>query len=65
MPFGPRIAIDFSSLDRVGPFGGQYRYTVDLVRGLAELRPEQRVLFDDGRMQLRVRRATVRWSVCA
>lgn len=40
MPFGPRIAIDFSSLDRVGPFGGQYRYTVDLVRGLAELRPE-------------------------
>jgi glycosyltransferase involved in cell wall biosynthesis len=36
----PRIAIDFSSLDHLSIRNGQYRYAVDLVRGLAELQPE-------------------------
>lgn len=36
----PRIAIDFSGLDHLSIRNGQYRYAVDLVRGLAELRPE-------------------------
>ena len=40
-PMGkPRIAIDFSSLDHLSIRNGQYRYAVDLVRGLAELQPE-------------------------
>lgn len=36
----PRIAIDVSGLDRLGPHGGQYRYSIDLVRGLSALRPQ-------------------------
>ncbi len=36
----PRIGIDFSSLDHLSIRNGQYRYAVDLVRGLAELKPE-------------------------
>ena len=40
-PMGkPRIGIDFSSLDHLSICNGQYRYAVDLVRGLAELKPE-------------------------
>ena len=35
----PAIGIDFSTLDTASPGSGQYRYAVDLVRGLAELRP--------------------------
>ncbi len=38
------IVIDFSSLDRVSSFSGQYRYSTDLVRGLAELRPNANFL---------------------
>ena len=34
------IAIDFSGLDHLSIRNGQYRYAVDLVRGLAELKPE-------------------------
>ena len=34
-----RIAIDFSSFDRLGLAYGLYRYGVDLVRGLATVRP--------------------------
>ncbi|MGD0484369.1 MAG: glycosyltransferase family 1 protein [Gemmatimonadales bacterium] len=34
-----RIGIDISPLDRIAPQSGQYRYVVDLVRGLAALRP--------------------------
>lgn len=40
MRLRPLIAIDFSSLDHLSPFTGHYRYVVNLVRGLAELRPE-------------------------
>jgi glycosyltransferase involved in cell wall biosynthesis len=36
----PRIALDFSQLDSVAPTSGQYRYVVDLVRGLARLEPD-------------------------
>jgi glycosyltransferase involved in cell wall biosynthesis len=32
-----RVGLDFSSLDRVDVKGGQYRYIIDLVRGLANL----------------------------
>jgi glycosyltransferase involved in cell wall biosynthesis len=32
-----RIALDFSGLDSLGPACGQYRYVVDLVRGLSRL----------------------------
>lgn len=32
-----RVGLDFSTLDRVNIKGGQYRYIVDLVRGLANL----------------------------
>lgn len=32
-----RIAIDFSQLDSVSSASGQYRYAIDLVRGLADL----------------------------
>src|SRR5690349_2677984 len=40
-PMGkPRIAIDFSGLDHLNIRHGQYRYAVDLVRGLAALEPE-------------------------
>jgi len=40
-PMGkPRIAIDFSGLDHLSIRNGQYRYAVDLVRGLAEFKPE-------------------------
>ena len=35
-----RIALDFSQLDSVAPTSGQYRYVVDLVRGLARLQPD-------------------------
>lgn len=35
-----RIAIDFSQLDSISPASGQYRYGVDLVRGLAQLQPD-------------------------
>ncbi|HVB79346.1 MAG TPA: glycosyltransferase family 1 protein [Candidatus Binataceae bacterium] len=34
------IAIDFSGLDHLSIRNGQYRYAVDLVRGLAELKPK-------------------------
>lgn len=36
----PRIAIDFRWLDGLCLCNGQYRYAVDLIRGLAQLRPE-------------------------
>lgn len=36
----PRIALDFSQLDSAAPTSGQYRYVVDLVRGLARLQPD-------------------------
>ena len=36
----PRIALDFTHLDAVSPFAGQYRYVVELVRGLADLSPD-------------------------
>ncbi len=36
----PRIAIDFTALDAVSPVGGQYRYVVNLVQGLARLQPD-------------------------
>jgi glycosyltransferase involved in cell wall biosynthesis len=35
----PRIAIDFTHLDSVSPASGQYRYVIELVRGLERLRP--------------------------
>jgi glycosyltransferase involved in cell wall biosynthesis len=35
----PRIAIDFSRLDHASLGAGQYRYAVDLLLGLSELRP--------------------------
>src|SRR5260221_9936968 len=35
-----RIALDFTHLDSPSPVGGQYRYVVMLVRGLAELAPD-------------------------
>jgi glycosyltransferase involved in cell wall biosynthesis len=35
----PTVAIDFRAYDRM-TFGGQYRYSADLVVGLAGLRPE-------------------------
>ena len=35
----PTVAIDFRAYDHM-TFGGQYRYSADLVVGLAELRPE-------------------------
>jgi glycosyltransferase involved in cell wall biosynthesis len=35
----PRIALDFSQLDSLGTINGQYRYAVDLVRGLARSQP--------------------------
>jgi glycosyltransferase involved in cell wall biosynthesis len=35
----PRIAIDFSSFDRLGIGYGLYRYPIDLVTGLAAVRP--------------------------
>ncbi|MGH7913690.1 MAG: glycosyltransferase family 4 protein [Candidatus Binataceae bacterium] len=38
------IAIDFSSLDHLSIRNGQYRYAVDLVGGLAKLRPESEFL---------------------
>ena len=40
----PRIAIDFTHLDSVSPASGQYRYVIDLVRGLARLQPEMSFL---------------------
>jgi len=36
-----RIGLDFSSLDQATPKGGQYRYVVDLVRGLSELNQDK------------------------
>jgi glycosyltransferase involved in cell wall biosynthesis len=36
----PRIAIDFTALDVISPVGGQYRYVVSLVWGLARLQPD-------------------------
>lgn len=36
----PRIAIDFTQLDSVSPASGQYRYVVELVRGLERLHPD-------------------------
>ena len=38
----PRIAIDFRWLDELCLCNGQYRYAVDLIRGLAEARPAMR-----------------------
>jgi glycosyltransferase involved in cell wall biosynthesis len=38
----PHIALDFTSLDRLNISNGQYRYVVDLVRGLAALPVEAR-----------------------
>jgi glycosyltransferase involved in cell wall biosynthesis len=35
----PRVAIDFRWLDGLCLCNGQYRYAVDLIRGLADLRP--------------------------
>jgi glycosyltransferase involved in cell wall biosynthesis len=40
----PRIALDFSQLDSLATTSGQYRYVVDLVRGLASLQPDARFL---------------------
>src|SRR5947209_7741545 len=36
----PVIALDFRWLDDFNLGGGQYRYSVDLIRGLARLQPE-------------------------
>jgi glycosyltransferase involved in cell wall biosynthesis len=36
----PRIALDFSQLDSAAPTSGQYRYVINLVRGLARLQPD-------------------------
>ena len=44
MPRIPQIAIDFRWLDHGSLGSGQYRYAVDLIRGLAELDPEPRFL---------------------
>jgi glycosyltransferase involved in cell wall biosynthesis len=33
------VAIDFRPIDRTSPRGGQFRYAVDLIRGLADLSP--------------------------
>lgn len=38
----PQIAIDFRWLDSAPIGSGQFRYSVDLIRGLAELRPQLR-----------------------
>ena len=38
----PRIALDFGGLDALSAGSGQYRYLVDLVRGLQRLGPPYR-----------------------
>lgn len=40
----PQIAVDFRWLDDLSVANGQFRYAVDLIRGLAELCPEMRFL---------------------
>jgi glycosyltransferase involved in cell wall biosynthesis len=47
----PRIALDTGGLDGIHPYAGQYRYVVDLVRGLAELRPPCRFVLFGAREQ--------------
>jgi glycosyltransferase involved in cell wall biosynthesis len=39
MPRTPTVALDFTTLDHLSLGNGQYRYVVDLVRGLAALAP--------------------------
>ena len=34
------VAFDFSGLDHLNPGNGQYRYCIDLIRGLSRLRPD-------------------------
>jgi glycosyltransferase involved in cell wall biosynthesis len=48
----PRIALDFSQLDSAAPTSGQYRYVVDLVRGLAHLQPDVNFLLLGSRREL-------------
>ena len=38
-PARPKIGLDFSRLDHASVGAGQYRYAVDLMRGLAALNP--------------------------
>ncbi len=44
----PLIVIDAGGLDAMAPRGGQYRYVVDLIRGLAALSPPARFIFLGG-----------------
>lgn len=46
-----RVGLDFSSLDQVTPKGGQYRYVIDLVRGLSEINREGFLFFLFGSRQ--------------